>query len=298
MAPLRRRTPRLRAPKPLALATAALLAVGWLSGTASAADSRADGQIRLAHLSPDAPAVDVYLYAKGAKSPRLVLRHVGYGVLSPYQRLGVGGYEVAMRPADAPASSKPLLSTSVTVRGGNAYTVAGMGPFKGIKLQVINDGTSAPSGRAELRVIAASLKEPSLDVTAGGQTLQEDLRFASVTPYRRLPAKRTEVSVKGGNGTARTTVRLKDGTVNTVVVLDGDSGLKLVALRDASAPVAPPSGGVDTGFGGLAAGQPATVVRNEGGPSWTLPGLLVLAAGATGLLGGLVLWRRRGEDTA
>src|SRR5437773_627498 len=94
----------------LAITAGSALLIG-LPQTALAA--RSEGYVRLAHLSPDTPAVDVYLYSAGSTNPKLVLRHVAYGALSPYQRLASGGYTVAMRPADAPAASKPVLSTKV-----------------------------------------------------------------------------------------------------------------------------------------------------------------------------------------
>jgi uncharacterized protein DUF4397 len=259
------------------------LLTGLLTGNASAAPPQ--GQIRLAHLSPDAPAVDVYLYAAGSRSPELVLRHVGYGALSPYQRLTTGAYRVAMRPEDAPASSKPLLTTRVIVRGGAAYTVAGMGPFKSLKLKVINDRTRAPGGRSQLRVIAASLREPSLNVTAGGRTISTGLQFAAISGYRRLPARTTKVAVRGRNSSTTTSVQLTAGTVHTLVVLDSAAGLKLLTLRDATtpvAPVAPPHGGVDTGLGG--AQRPPEEPKGNERPIWPYVAigafLLVVIAGA------------------
>src|ERR1700758_5745833 len=86
--------------------------------------SSGSGWIRLAHLSPNTPAVDVYLYSFGDPTAELVLHHVGYGVVSPYESLAAGDYSVAMRAAGAVDTSKPVLSTSLTVAPGGAYTVA------------------------------------------------------------------------------------------------------------------------------------------------------------------------------
>src|ERR1700758_341323 len=88
--------------------------------------SSGSGWIRLAHLSPNTPAVDVYLYSFGDPSAELVLHHVGYGVVSPYEPLAAGEYTVAMRGAGASATTKPVLSASLTVAAGGAYTVAGL----------------------------------------------------------------------------------------------------------------------------------------------------------------------------
>jgi hypothetical protein len=236
-----------------------------------------DGYVRLAHLSPDTPAVDVYLYSFGKKTPRLVLKHVGYGALSPYQRLDSGAYTVAMRPADASASSKPVLSTNVRVTPGAAYTVAGMGPYKGIKLQVLDDSLSVPANHAAMRVVVASLKQPTVDVTTAGRAFATDLRFPSVTPYRTLPAQSAKVSVTGTSGSMATwNGTFAAGSIYTCVVLDGKSGLQLLHLRDAARGMTV-TGGTDTGLGGLASSG-----RGSGDQRTLFVGLIALA-GLTGL---------------
>ena len=86
----------------LLLATAlATAAVPVPANAATGADTV--GYVRLAHLSPDTPAVDVYLAAPGAAKPQ-VFPGVGYGVVSDYLELAPGRYAVAMREAGAPAS--------------------------------------------------------------------------------------------------------------------------------------------------------------------------------------------------
>lgn len=259
---------------------AVLLVVGWTGPVARAAPS--DGYVRLAHLSPDTPAVDVYLYAGRStdrRRQRLVLKHVGYGALSPYQRLGGGTYTVAMRPANAAAASPPVLTTNVRVRGGKAYTVAGMGPYKSIRLRVLDDSVELPEGRAALRVIAASLKEPSVDAGVGGRRLASGVRFASATPYEVMAAGEARVRVRGRNGQAVTKVSMVAGSAHTVVVLDGKSGLRLLSLRDSVRGARTPRGGVDAGLGGMA---------KDG--AWG-PGVLGLAV-SFGVLGAVVaVWR-------
>ena len=113
-----------------------LAAAGLLSGLSPAATAFASsaatdtGWIRLAHLSPAASPVDVYLYSFGDSSAHIVLHHVAYGTVSPYEAVTAGDYSVAMRPAGAPATSQPVLSTSVTIVAGHAYTVAGWAPVR------------------------------------------------------------------------------------------------------------------------------------------------------------------------
>jgi hypothetical protein len=224
-----------------------------LPGSSSAFAAPGDGYVRLAHLSPDTPAVDVYLYAAGRTTPRLVLKHVGYGDLSPYQRLSGGAYTVAMRPADAAASSPPVLSARVRVRAREAYTVAGLGPYKRIRLEVLDDALAVPPGRSALRVIEASLKRPAVTVTADDRPLADDLRFPAVTAYRPMRAGKTTVRVASGSGAPlMARLSLRPGSIHTLVVLDGPSAPRLLDLRDATAPRRTPRGSVETGLGGLA----------------------------------------------
>ncbi len=111
----------------LLVATAALLAAPAVSAAATAACPGPAGPgaagsgtawIRLAHLSPNTPAVDVYLYSYGDPAARVVLHHVGYGEISPYLAVAGGDYSVAMRGAGASPTSPPVLSASLRVAAG------------------------------------------------------------------------------------------------------------------------------------------------------------------------------------
>src|SRR6201989_633740 len=119
------------------LLAASALRVGIPVAAGSAAWSAAAGTgwIRLAHLSPNTPPVDVYLYSFGNSNAKIVLHHVAYGEVSTYETVTAGDYSVAIRAPGPAASSQPVLSTSVTVKAGHAYTVAGMGPKFGPRVQ-------------------------------------------------------------------------------------------------------------------------------------------------------------------
>src|ERR1700729_3895768 len=142
----------------LLIAVPALL-LGIPKAASASTAASGTGWVRLAHLSPNTPAVDVYLYSFGDSSAQLVLPHVAYGVVPPYEALAVGDYTVAMRAAGAAASTKPVLSASLDVAPGGAYTVAGLGPESGLRLQVVKDQLTPPPGKALVRVIQASLQQ-------------------------------------------------------------------------------------------------------------------------------------------
>ena len=146
--------------------------------------SKGTGWLQLAHLSPNTPAVDVYLYSFGKAHAMIVLKHVSYGTVSPYEPVRSGEYTVAMRSAGASPRSKPVLSTSVVIAAGHAYTVAGMGPLSGLRLEVLRDRLTTPRGQALVRVIQASLQQHQVTVTAGKHVLAAKEAFAKVSSYQ------------------------------------------------------------------------------------------------------------------
>jgi hypothetical protein len=268
------------------VASGALLALTAAAGPAAAATTHTpasgDGWVRLAHLSPNTPPVDVYLYSYGKPNAMIVLHHVSYGTVSPYEQVPHGEYTVAMRGVGASPSSTPVLSNNLMVHAGHAYTVAGMGPYKALRLQVLDDQLTAPKGKSLVRVIQASLKQHHVTVTAGRATLADNLAFADVTSYGTHNPGAWMVHAKGGTESWSGRVALTAGTIHTLVVLDSSSGLEVTDLMDAAGSAVMPNGGAATGFGGTA---PAP-------GSSPLPWLAALVAGALLALAGAYRLRR------
>ena len=263
------------------LAALPLLLLAIPAATASAATTT--GWIRLAHLSPNTPAVDVYLYSFGDSSAQIVLHHVAYGTVSPYEQVPTGDYTVAMRAAGAVATSAAVISASVDVAPGHAYTVAGLGPESGLRLQVLDDQLSTPSGKAVVRIIQASLKQSVVSVNWGGDMLQSSLKFGAVSSYQTVSPGTETLTVSGGGDHATASVPLAAGTVHTLVVLDGANGLQIDDLLDAAGSGTAPAGGAATGFGGMA----------PRGPSSPLPWLAAIGAGLLLAVGGGLRLRSR-----
>lgn len=237
------------------------------------------GYVRLAHLSPDTPAVDVYLSSvAGAIEPKK-FDAVGYGVISQYLQLPPGAYAVSMRTVGAAADSPPILTTQANVEAGKAYTVAGVGRYADLGLRVLTDDLSQPPpGKARCRVIHASVRAPVLDISiAGGRTLASGVQFATTTDYWAVePGKWTLQLQPVGSGSPTTVdLSLAANGVYSVLVVDGKvSGLSAEVRTDAVG-MTPPTGGVATGGGGLAPREPAPVG----------PGLAALALIGTVLIG-------------
>jgi hypothetical protein len=264
----------------------AFAAVGLIAGLVAFAASAASastghGWLRLAHLSPNTPAVDVYLYSFNNPNARIVLKHVAYGTVSPYEQVPAGEYTVAMRGAGAPPSSKPVLSTTVSVTAGDAYTVAGMGPESGLRLQVMRDRLTTPAGKSVVRVIQASLDQQQVTVTADGKALANKLAFGKLTGYRTVSPGTWPVHAAGESESTTSSVKLAQGTIYTLVVLDDPGHLTIDALTDAAGSKVAPAGAPATGFGGTAARPGAPVLP------WVLTGsagLLVAIGGTTWLM--------------
>jgi len=243
-----------------------------------------DGWVRIAHLSPEAPAMDIYLYPFGDPVDPTVLRDVAYGDVSAYMALAPGQYTVAMRGFDAPASSHPALVSSFMVDAKTSYTVAALGPDPGLRVEVLKDEMTAPRGKALIRVVQASLKEDRVTVSYGPAVLANRLAFGSVTPYTVVSPGTRAVKITAPGDDPSMSLGLRADTVHTIVVLDGASGLKIDNLTDAVGVNVMPAGGAATGFGGTAPRPPAS----------HLPWLLLMLAGSLLVAGGVALrWPRR-----
>ncbi len=249
------------------------------------------GYVRLAHLSPDTPEVDVWVTSFRGGAYSKVLPRVGYGALSDYQRVAPGTYAVAMRPPGAPGKSTPMIRTTLRVAAGRAYTVAGIGRNADLSLRVLTDDLARPSsGKARMRVVQASSVAPVVDVTTtDGQTIARGARFPSTTPYAEIDAQQWTLRAKpqkAGAKAAQETVDVRAGFIYTALVLDdATAGVQLVVRADAAASASAPIGSVNTGLGGSAAEPP------RGWPSTALVGLLAALLIVTGAS---VKRRRRG----
>ncbi|MBN2303858.1 MAG: DUF4397 domain-containing protein [Anaerolineae bacterium] len=98
-------------------------------------------QVRIAHGSPDAPAVDVYA------NDLLIVPSLALGEMSGHIPLPAGSYTLALRPAGQPLASDPVATAVVTLEASTpALTIAATGN--------VGDGTLAltafPDGVANI----------------------------------------------------------------------------------------------------------------------------------------------------
>jgi hypothetical protein len=270
-----------------ALAALVPLSLGLvLVGAAPPAAAQATGWIRWGNWSPSAPDFDIYLNSFSGSSGMTVIRHVRYGHVSVYRAIPAGQYTVAMRDSGAPASTPPMLSASVQVAPGMAYTIVSMGPASHLGVQVLKETMMSSPGKALVRVVQESVAQHRVTVNAGRRALGGPLQLGSYTGFLALSPGWQALHANGYSAATTKHLYLRANTIHTLVVLDSEDGLRIHSLEDAVGSRAMPIGGAATGLGGTAQ------------PSGTSPApwLAIMAGGGLlAAMGAVRLRRRRGR---
>lgn len=115
--------------------------------------------VRVAHLSPGAPDVDVWV------DDALQLEDVPFKGFSGYLELSAGDHDVTVYVANT--TMDPVIDETVTVMGGTAYTAAATGLVsdESIGLTVFVDDLSTQGDKARIQFVHASPGTPPVDIT-------------------------------------------------------------------------------------------------------------------------------------
>jgi len=162
--------------------------------------------VRVSHLSPDAPAVDVWV--DGAR----VLQDVPFRAFSEYLDLDAGEHRIQVTVAGT--TTPAVIDATVTLDEGMAYTVAavGLAGDGSITAKVFEDDR-APSAGAEVRFVHASPDAPAVDITLTDGTIL----------FGGVPFGEAAGSIPVGAGSYDLQVRAAGTT--TVVLSFGDVAL-------------------------------------------------------------------------
>lgn len=180
----RRRT-GYRSSRPLAALMIAFLTMLVLVGPANAQER--EPMVRVAHLSPDAPNVDVYVNDRPIKA----LTDVPYKSISPYLPLTAGNQNVTIyRAGDV---SEPVAEVELrSLESGVRYTVGIVGRVTdgSLAAQVYEDDIAIPAeDSARLRVVHAAPDVAEVDIGPGKERdLFVDLGFPNASSYAEVPA--------------------------------------------------------------------------------------------------------------
>ncbi|WP_226021636.1 DUF4397 domain-containing protein [Halomicrobium salinisoli] len=207
------------------LATVGVSTLGLTAGHGAAAEHEADGEsddeaddddadgeatamVRVAHLSPDAPAVDVYVDAHPDEDDPAVA-DLAFTDVTGYLELPVGEREVIITAA---GDDEPLAPTPLTLALGEAaYTVAAIGKLEpdcgepAFTVDVlVDDLTPLEAGTGRVRVYHAVPDAPAVDVGVGPVDdpelfLAKSLVFSNAGPDAAVEAGTYPVSVYPAN---------------------------------------------------------------------------------------------------
>jgi len=236
-----------------AVTTACVLAMAAVPAAAEAQPERA--LVRVAHFSPDASYVDVYMVSLNR---RQLFPNVFYKSVSAYWPVTAGPFTYEVRAAGAAPESEPVIQVKGNLAAGKAYTVAAVGRRDRLQGVLLRDdmSPSAP-GKAKVRFLDAALDLPAVDfAVAGGPVVESRVGFREPTGYRQLASGRHRVEVRRSGAeavVARGTVAVRPGTVTSVALVGGaGEPRELYAFSDAAGSRSAPAGGIRTGAGGIA----------------------------------------------
>jgi hypothetical protein len=187
--------------------------------------------VRVVHLSPDAPAVDV---AVNGSAPVVSL---SYREASGYLPVPAGDAQFTVTPNGA--TSPVVIDATVPLGADAYYTVAATGFLADIQPIVLVDDISA-SGQARVRFAHTSADAPAVDVAVtNGPVLFGDVPFRAATQYGAVDGGIYDLEVRvagtstvalplpgvGLNGGTNYTVfavgLLADGSLDALPLIDG-----------------------------------------------------------------------------
>ncbi|MCB0215299.1 MAG: DUF4397 domain-containing protein [Chloroflexi bacterium] len=206
-------------------------------------------RVRVAHASPDAPAVDILV------DDALAFSNAAFGAITDYAELPAGTHTIKVVPTGA--AEPVVIEAELTLAAETDYTVAAAGLLAEIApLVLVDDNRQPAAGQAHVRFVHASPDAPAVDIAVadGGPVLFANIAFGEVGAYLPVGANRYDLEVRlAGTDTVALTVpglKLEAGKVYTVFAMGlagGEPSLRAVATVDASYPdLTPPTPDVNT----------------------------------------------------
>jgi hypothetical protein len=182
----------------------------------------ANASLRIAHMSPDAPAVDVYLDNQTAVSG------VESSQITDYLTVPAGQHTVTITAAD---NRSAVVFNGTVPLGTSAYTVTATGevgpnasqPFAPL---VLNDNTTAPGeNTSKVRLVHAVPDAPPVDVTVEGTntTLFDNVTYSNATDYAAVPGGEYTLEIRPATAN-------NNGPIVTTVDVDLENGMTYTAF--------------------------------------------------------------------
>jgi hypothetical protein len=164
-----------------------------------------DARIRVAHLSPDAPNVDIWV------DGTLAYENVAFEEVTDYVALPPGSYLVQVEPTGSGGAGPFVISETLALAASKDYTVAAVNELASIEALVLEDNNALPAaGKAHVRFVHASPDAPAVDITLpDGTPIFSNIAFKEVGTYTPVDAGSYDLEVR------------PNGSSSSVLDLDG-----------------------------------------------------------------------------
>ncbi len=210
------------------------------SGSAVFADANAPTGLRIGHLSPDTPEVDVVV------DGGILLGNVPFPAVTDINALPAGSYNVAVQASINPGVF-PIGPVDLDLEAGTRYTVLAVDFLSDIEPLILSDDPRPIATNAKVRIVHASptaqdvdiyVVAPGTDINTVDPTLS-NIPFKANTGYLGLPEGSYEVTVTpAGTKTAAigpAEIAIDNGGVYTAIARDplpGSAEFGLIVLTD------------------------------------------------------------------
>jgi hypothetical protein len=201
-------------------------------------------QVRVVHLSADAPAVDV-----AVDGGDVVVSELAYPDATDYLTLPAGEYDLEIRAAgttDVAFDIDPL-----TLDAGMSYSAFAIGSLADGTFTVLPavDATAEMAGEGEadtalVRVLHGSPDAPAVDVYANGGAVLTDVPFGVISDYLEVPAGEYQIQVVAAGADPAdgavidATLTFEAGTRTTVAATNFVESIEAQVISDEPAPTA------------------------------------------------------------
>ena len=158
-----------------------LLNLTSILATLAISTSAMSADVRVAHLSPDAPAVDVLVNGAVAFS------NASFGEFTDYAPLPAGEYLIQVVPTGA--TEPVVIETTLDVPSHGDFTVAAINELADITATVFEDQNIRIPGSTRVRFVHASPGTPAVDIALadGGAVLFSDVSYGESGGYITVP---------------------------------------------------------------------------------------------------------------
>jgi uncharacterized surface protein with fasciclin (FAS1) repeats len=182
------------------------LLVAFAPGSTSRAEAAGLAQIRVAHFSPDTPAVQIYI--NGELS---AIEALNFGDVTGWIQIPAGTYSIAVAPAGTSIDAAAIGPANLTFRSGTWTTIAAIGSLSAgtLKPALISENYSRlASGNARVTVFHGIEDAPAVDVIlADGTVLTRGLAFGR-TATLNVPAGVYDIQVVPSGATSPIVINL------------------------------------------------------------------------------------------